>query len=351
MWVVSRRRRFILLLLLFASSTLVFLTHRSAQPLCTHAFLSPRGAQPRISPSPWQRFHILFPNEHYVYNVSTPSHPDVCDNITLFIGVGTRPESIDKRSAIRRSWAAELPDNVIMRFFVGQTEHATHMKLKEEERLFGDIVFYGLPDAYDKLHLKASHAVHTMMQWQQSFCPQASFWLKTDDDTTIHVTRLLHHIERRFVPAMDGTKAIFCSVHLSVPVSRDRSNKWYVPRELFPDDVYPPFCAGPSYLMSSDAVAAILIGSHFVKAFLTEDALYTGVIAGRMCIKGISDTDVFHTAKILHSVTKCDATGVPLSSAVYIHDGDPTRLQADTLSFMKNQTCLLLNLLNIFRFK
>ncbi|KAH7701016.1 Glycosyl transferase [Aphelenchoides avenae] len=178
-----------------------------------------------------------------------------------------------------------------------------------------------------------------MMQWQQTFCPQAAFLLKTDDDTTVHVTRLLHHIESRFRPAMNGTKGIFCLMKPPIAVYRDRNSKWYVPRELFPDDVYPPFCVGASYLVSSDAVAAVLFGTHLVKAFHTEDALYTGVIARKMGILQSSHADVFHHAKILQSVTKCDKAGVPLSSAVFIHDGDPVRLQADTLSFMKNQRC------------
>ncbi|KAH7695340.1 Glycosyl transferase [Aphelenchoides avenae] len=139
---------------------------------------------------------------------------------------------------------------------------------------------------------------------------------------------------------MDGTKAIFCFVKPPINVYRDPSSKWYVPRKLFADDVYPPFCAGPSYLVNSDAVAAILFGTHFVKVFTPEDALYTGVIAGKMGIQQkISQTCVFHNAKILPNVTKCDEAGVPLSSAAYIHDGDPAGLQADTHSFMKNRTC------------
>ncbi|KAH7701620.1 putative beta-1,3-galactosyltransferase 19-like protein [Aphelenchoides avenae] len=89
--------------------------------------------------------------------MSTPSDPAVCDNVTLFIGVQTRPESFDKRSSIRRSWAAELPDNAIMRFFVGRTELEKYMELKVEQRRFGDIVFYDLPEGYDKLQLKAGH--------------------------------------------------------------------------------------------------------------------------------------------------------------------------------------------------
>ncbi|KAH7721331.1 Glycosyl transferase [Aphelenchoides avenae] len=179
-----------------------------------------------------------------------------------------------------------------------------------------------------------------MMQWQQTFCPQAAFWLKTDDDTTVHVARLLHHIERRFKPEMYGTKAIFCLVIPPNPVHRNRTNKWYVSRELFADKVYPPFCTGYSYLVSRDAVATILFGARFVKAFHTEDALYTGVIAASMGIPRSTHAEVFTLYDgLLQNVTKCDDTGVPLSSAVFSDDTDPARLQADTFSLMKNQRC------------
>ncbi|KAH7723856.1 beta-1,3-galactosyltransferase [Aphelenchoides avenae] len=255
--------------------------------------------------------------------MSRPPDPTVCTDKTLFIGVGTGPKSFDRRSSIRRLRAAELPDTAIMRFFVGLTERATYAKLKEEERRFGDIVFCDLPDGYDNLYLKASHDVHAMMQWQQRFCPQAAFLLKTDDDTTVHIARLKHHIASRFKPAINGTKAIFGSVKSFRWVFRERNSKRYVPGELFPDDVYPPFCTGFSYLVSSDAVSAILFGNRLVNAFTNEDALYTGVIAGKMGILRSSHADVFHNAGLLQNVTKCEGTGIPLSSAVYIHDGDP----------------------------
>ncbi|KAH7718096.1 Glycosyl transferase [Aphelenchoides avenae] len=266
--------------------------------------------------------------------MSTPSDPVVCDNKTLFISVVTRPDSFERRSSIRRSWASELPDNVILRFFVGQSDNTTYLKLEEEQRRFGDIVLCYLPDEYSKLYLK----VHAVMQWQQTFCKQASFWLKTDDDTTVHVPRLLHHIEKRFRPAMSGTSAQFGYL-LTMVVDRNERSKWYVPRELFADNVYPPYCLGASYLVSNDAVAAILRGTHFVKAFTPEDALYTGVIAGKMGVQKSSQADVFSYAHTLQKVTKCDEAGVPLSSAVFILDGNPEQRQADTLSFMKNQTC------------
>ncbi|KAH7707255.1 Glycosyl transferase [Aphelenchoides avenae] len=308
---------------------------------------------------PSQLFHIQFLNEHYLYNMSTPSDPAVCDNVTLFIGVQNRPGSVDKRNSIRSSWGAEMPNNAIVRFFVGRTDNVTYRKLEEEQRRFGDIVFYDLPEGYNKLHLKASQGrslqslkqrrkvprsvalflVHAMMQWQQTFCAQAAFWLKTDDDATVHVARLLHHIERRFKPAMNGTVEVFCAVNYPLPVLRDQSSKWYIPREVYPHDYYPACCSGFSYMVSRDAVAAILFGTRFVNAFGIEDALYTGVIAANMGISRTTHPDVFRYVGSVPNATKCDDAGVPLLSAIFAERADPSRRQADALSDLKNQTC------------
>ncbi|KAH7724789.1 hypothetical protein AAVH_07658, partial [Aphelenchoides avenae] len=65
----------------------------------------------------------------------------------------------------------------------------------------------------------------------------------------------------------------------------------YVPRELFPDDGYPPYCFGPSYLLSSDAVADVLFGARLVRAFPSEDSLYTGVIVEKMGIQKSAQND------------------------------------------------------------
>ncbi|KAH7700813.1 UDP-GlcNAc:betaGal beta-1,3-N-acetylglucosaminyltransferase 5-like protein, partial [Aphelenchoides avenae] len=147
----------------------------------------------------WQ--HIRFLDEQYLYNTSAPSDQRVCDGKTLFVGVLTAPGNFLDRKAIRESWAANISVSTVLRFFVGLAEPRTQERLVVEQQQFGDIVFYGLPDKYDKLYLK----VYVIMRWQQTFCAQAAFLLKTDDDTVIHIPRLLHHIENRFRPAMNGT--------------------------------------------------------------------------------------------------------------------------------------------------
>ncbi|KAH7723413.1 hypothetical protein AAVH_09129 [Aphelenchoides avenae] len=61
--------------------------------------------------------------------------------------------------------------------------------------------------------------------------------------------------------------------------------------------MYPPYCSRASYLVSNDAVAAILYGSRLTKGFHVEDALYTGIVAENVGIQKISQGDVFLDAR------------------------------------------------------
>ncbi|KAH7702246.1 beta-1,3-galactosyltransferase 1-like protein, partial [Aphelenchoides avenae] len=233
----------------------------------------------------WQRIRFL--DEQYLYSISARSNQRVCDGKTLFVGVLTAPRNFEVRKAIRESWAANTSASAVLRFFVGLAEPRTQERLVVEQRQFGDIVIYGLPDKYDKLYLK----VYVLMQWQQIFCAQAAFLLKTDDDTVVHIPRLLHHIEKRFRPAMNWTKAVFGYILTSSPVLH--SGRWAIPEEAYTPDYYPPYCHGANYLLSNDAVAAILAGTPDVKSLQIEDALYTGVIASNVGVQKVSDEDVF----------------------------------------------------------
>ncbi|KAH7718178.1 beta-1,3-galactosyltransferase 1-like protein, partial [Aphelenchoides avenae] len=177
---------------------------------------------------------------------------------------------------------------VLQRFFIGATDPSIVEQLEKEQRKFGDLVFYDLPDEYENLYLK----VHVIFQWQQEFCAQAQFVQKTDDDTTVHIPRLLHHIAQRFKPAMNGTKAVFGYLWTSAPV--ERYGKWGVSRNVFAPDLYPTYCNGPSYLVSNDAVAAILTRTPFEKAFKFEDVFYSGIVAEKAGVQKVAQGDVFY---------------------------------------------------------
>ncbi|NXE30024.1 B3GT1 galactosyltransferase, partial [Ardeotis kori] len=38
---------------------------------------------------------------------------------------------------------------------------------------------------------------------------------------------------------------------------RNRAYKWYVPREVYPNNTYPPYCGGPAYVLSGDLAGKI----------------------------------------------------------------------------------------------
>ncbi|NXA19320.1 B3GT1 galactosyltransferase, partial [Ibidorhyncha struthersii] len=38
---------------------------------------------------------------------------------------------------------------------------------------------------------------------------------------------------------------------------RSRAYKWYVPHEVYPNTTYPPYCAGPGYVLSADLAGKI----------------------------------------------------------------------------------------------
>ncbi|KAF1493730.1 Beta-1,3-galactosyltransferase 1, partial [Pygoscelis antarcticus] len=38
---------------------------------------------------------------------------------------------------------------------------------------------------------------------------------------------------------------------------RSKAYKWYVPREVYPNATYPPYCGGPGYVLSGDLAGKI----------------------------------------------------------------------------------------------
>ncbi|KAH7712532.1 Beta-1,3-galactosyltransferase 1 [Aphelenchoides avenae] len=111
---------------------------------------------------------------------------------------------------------------VLLRFFIGATDPSIVEQLAKEQRKFGDLVFYDLPDEYENLHLK----IHVVFQWQQEFCAQAKFLLKTDDDTNrSHSAPTASH--REAIQACDERH----KSHFRIPLdlrTRGAIWKWYI---------------------------------------------------------------------------------------------------------------------------
>ncbi|NWI50958.1 B3GT5 galactosyltransferase, partial [Calyptomena viridis] len=53
---------------------------------------------------------------------------------------------------------------------------------------------------------------------------------------------------------------------------RSRAYKWFVPREVYPNDTYPPYCAGPGYVLSGDLALKVFAVAQTVPVINMEDA-------------------------------------------------------------------------------
>ncbi|NXA78477.1 B3GT5 galactosyltransferase, partial [Thryothorus ludovicianus] len=53
---------------------------------------------------------------------------------------------------------------------------------------------------------------------------------------------------------------------------RDRAYKWFVPRQVYPNDTYPPYCGGPGYVLSAPLARRVFAAAQTLPAINMEDA-------------------------------------------------------------------------------
>lgn len=108
--------------------------------------------------------------------------------------ITSAPKHRDQRMAIRETWGqiASRPD-IAIAFVVAKTSDQTIVdSMKEESRMFHDMIFGDFEDRYDHLTLKSI----AMLEFADTLCSEASFLFKTDDDMFINVELLLSYINQ-----------------------------------------------------------------------------------------------------------------------------------------------------------
>lgn len=147
------------------------------------------------------------------------------------------------------------------------------------------------------------------LQWAQKFCPNTRFILKTDDDG--------FNVPQRFIDYLIAIEAEWFIGGYCFTVMPDRreSSKFYVPRDMYPDQYYPTYCSGPGYVMSRSAAASILLVSANVAFLPMEDVFVTGSCR---VVAGISYTQVVGVVEDHGQMTRCGlATWVKNGHNIY----------------------------------
>ncbi|KAI3419383.1 hypothetical protein GPALN_006628 [Globodera pallida] len=226
-----------------------------------------------------KRFEIRFKN---IFKNCWMEFANACPNQTeLIMLTMSRRNGFENRKGIRQTWMNDSVPGEVIRFLIADAGKGeaidVQQKLEEEQAKHGDLVFlHGFIDIYAHIHLKW----YGGLEWQQSFCANAEWVMKVDDDALVHLRRLAHWTGKKFRPIVVQNPLVYFGgiYHQSIPV-RDPKSQWYAPKEMYPKDVYPDFMQGTVYLTNPATINAILLHSRQIDGFYLDDVVYTGILA------------------------------------------------------------------------
>ncbi|KAL4660788.1 beta-1,3-galactosyltransferase 2-like [Arapaima gigas] len=246
-----------------------------------------------------------------IYKLISPStykyvlnQPDKCRERRPFLVlvVPVAPDKRASRDAIRETWGWEdhIPNVGLLRiFFVGLPTGENHLSIQEdlerESEKHEDIVQMDFMDNYYNLTIKTM----MIMNWLASSCQEASYAMKIDSDIFLNVDYLVNKL---LVPNSTRKNYITGSVIKDGHPRRDKHSKWYMPEDVFPEDMYPPYVSGAGYVFSADLSKKISMASRFVRPIPFED-IYVGLclrVLGVQPVYGFSLTSMHNLFEIYH---------------------------------------------------
>lgn len=262
----------------------------------------------------------FIPNIHTTcsqFNFSFSSvivEPDLADqdsNLLLFIliasGVG-RKSFLEKRNAIRSTWLGKNNNRFLYTwrhvFMSGRSrDRELDTETRREALRYNDILLLNATDNYQNLIIKVLSGFRWVFERAKP-----RFILKADDDVYIRLPQLMSWLSEPGIDNLYGGVV-------------NRLGRWFyrnqgpsVRRQLdtqlnaltldcFPEDNFPPYPAGPFYVISSNSIPSLFQNIKKWKVFPVEDA-YMGVLARA---SGLEPVDVpgFRFDSNLFSHHKC----------------------------------------------
>lgn len=209
------------------------------------------------------------------------NQPAICiDEPFLLLAVKTLIPHFDRRQAIRESWgkAEEFGDKkVVTVFLVGNTVAKDHHPglsglLRYEAEMYKDILQWDFRDTFLNLTLKDI----LFLNWFKSFCPNAKFILKGDDDVFANTHHIVNYLDN--LPPSKVPDLFFGDVIYGAGPIRDTGRKYFIPESYF-DGGYPPYAGGGGVIYSGQLALKLQSVSEKLVIFPIDD-VYTG-----MCLK------------------------------------------------------------------
>jgi len=181
---------------------------------------------------------------NYPFSYLTNPEYQICEptKIEKLLLLAFVPSSVDNfnvRRVLRNTWANPIfYDNQKFRvvFMVGLSSNQTvNEMIKKEMKTHGDIVQENFIDSYKNLTLKTLMG----LRWSSTYCSNAKFILKIDDDVIMNTKYLLKFLQEKKLK-----KTFLCNYFNESSVIRDKSSKWFMPYEDYESERYHQYCEG-----------------------------------------------------------------------------------------------------------
>lgn len=260
---------------------------------------------PYVSPGP---YIVEYPYKyHFLIN-----EPEKCeqDKPFLVLIVQVAPHNREARDVIRSTWGSQHlahGKQVSLFFLLGSSNEKAEPPNDElllESKEHRDLIQSNFVDCYKNLTIKTM----VMMEWLSSYCSKASYAMKIDSDMFLNVPNLVHMLLE--VPKTNYMTGL---VAYDGPVLRDPSSKWYLPRDIFPENTYPPYPLGLGYVVSLDLSVKFIQASRHVTALYIED-VYLGLCLKYLGIPPTNPKGAFHVFPVTYNrcaYSKLVATTLP----------------------------------------
>ena len=206
------------------------------------------------------------------------NNASVCSSdVFLLFVVNSAREHKEEREVIRETWGSvkEYSGAQIRTvFLVGELSTGqSNEPLKAESDVHGDLIQGNFIDDYANLTYKTVMGLY----WVNTYCPTVSFVMKADDDVSINLYKLIHFLQEISKTQSKLSNFFYGSCGQHFP-KRSRSSKWYISLTAYKHWLYPSFCTGSGYILSTEAASKIYSATSKVPFFWMED-VYLGFCA------------------------------------------------------------------------
>ena len=220
----------------------------------------------------------------FVSHTMQPRFEETSQNpfLLVLIPSGVENSHRTRRNAVRNTWGNEVNHQASRVwkcvFVLGKTpDSLLENEINQESTMFNDILVLDMTDNYDNLVIKS----YSGLLWGLVHV-NPRFILKADDDVYVRIPYLVSWLEYYATDRFYGGHVI----PGGADVQRSSNMKNRVARDCMMEDHYAPYCSGPFYVVSSDALPLILESMHKLTAIPVEDA-YMGLLARESGLKPV----------------------------------------------------------------